>query len=62
MNHLDEASYFEVRVLNAKTGELVWSHLGRRGFMDQLAFSPDGNTLAMPHTVKSGYGMPERAT
>ena len=41
-----ETTFFEVRVLDAKTGELVWSHLGRRGFMHQLAFSPDGNTLA----------------
>jgi WD40 repeat protein len=28
------------------TGELMWSHLGRRAFMNQLAFSPDGTTLA----------------
>jgi WD40 repeat protein len=32
--------------LDAGTGELVWSHLGRRGFLCQLAFSPDGQTLA----------------
>jgi WD40 repeat protein len=42
----DETSFFEVRVLDARTGELVWTHLGRRGFMCQLAFSPDGTTLA----------------
>jgi WD40 repeat protein len=33
-----------------KTGEIVWSHLGRRAFMNQLAFSPDGSTLASAAT------------
>jgi WD40 repeat protein len=42
----DEARVFEIRVHSANTGELVWSHLGRRGYMQQLAFSPNGNTLA----------------
>jgi hypothetical protein len=42
----DEKTYFEIRVRDTKTGELVWSHLGRRGFMNQLAFSSDGQTLA----------------
>ncbi len=42
----DETTFFEVRVLEPKTGELVWAHLGRRGYMHQLAFSPDGKTLA----------------
>jgi WD40 repeat protein len=43
---LDERSFFVIRVLDAKTGERVWSHVGRRGFMDQLAFSPDSQILA----------------
>ena len=43
---LDESAFFEIRVLDAKTGGLVWSHLGRRGYMDQLAFSTDAKTLA----------------
>jgi WD40 repeat protein len=43
---LDGNTVFELRVQNAKTGQLIWSHLGRRGFMYQLAFSPDGTTLA----------------
>jgi WD40 repeat protein len=42
----DDTTYFQIRVWDARTGELVWSHLGRRGFMCQLAFSPDGKTLA----------------
>jgi RNA polymerase sigma factor (sigma-70 family) len=46
MKHWDDTSFFDIRVLDAKTGELVWSHFGRRGYMDQLAFSPDGQTLA----------------
>jgi RNA polymerase sigma factor (sigma-70 family) len=37
---------FEIRVLDTKTSKLVWSHLGRRGYLHQLSFSPDGNTLA----------------
>jgi WD40 repeat protein len=43
---LDDNSFFEIRVLDGKTGEPVWTHVGRRGFMHQLAFSPDGRTLA----------------
>ena len=43
---LDESAFFEIRVLDAKTGGLVWSHLGRRGYMGQLAFSTDAKTLA----------------
>jgi len=46
MIRFDEKTFFEIRVWDAKTGELVWSHLGRRGFMNQLAFSADGQTLA----------------
>lgn len=41
-----DTSFFSVRVINAKTGELVWSHFGRRGIMSQLAFSSDATTLA----------------
>ncbi len=41
-----DTTFFEVQVLDAKTDQLVWSHLGRRGFMQQLAFSPVGDTLA----------------
>jgi WD40 repeat protein len=43
---LDESAFFEIRVLDANTGSLVWSHLARRGYMDQLAFSADSKTLA----------------
>ena len=43
---LDENTFFELRVRNTKTGEITWSHVGRRGFMSQLAFSPGGTTLA----------------
>ena len=42
----DEKTYFEIRVRDTNTGELLWSHLGRRGFLNQLAFSRDGRTLA----------------
>lgn len=41
-----ENSFFEIRVLDTKTGEPVWSQLGRRVCLHQLAFSPDGKTLA----------------
>ena len=43
---LDENTFFELRVQNTNTGKITWSDLGRRGFMTQLAFSPDGMTLA----------------
>ena len=46
MIRYDEKTFFEIRVRDAKTGELAWSHLGLRGFMNQLAFSSDGQTLA----------------
>jgi len=42
---MDDRTFFEIRVQDMKTGKLLWSHLGRRGFMHQLAFSPDGKTL-----------------
>jgi RNA polymerase sigma factor (sigma-70 family) len=45
-DHRNETTFFEVRVLNEQTGELMWSHFGRRGFLMQLAFSPDGKALA----------------
>lgn len=41
-----ETIFFEIQVLDATTGGLVWSHVGRRGYLDQLAFSPDGRKLA----------------
>jgi WD40 repeat protein len=47
---LDDNTVFEIRVRDLKTGEIVWSHLGRRAFMNQLAFSPDGSTLASAAT------------
>ena len=31
MIRFDEKTFFEIRVRDAKTGELAWSHLGRRG-------------------------------
>jgi WD40 repeat protein len=43
---MDENSFFEIRVLDTKSGESAWSKAVRRGFMHQLAFSPDGKTLA----------------
>lgn len=46
MIRFDEKTFFVIRVRDAKTGELVWSHVGRRGFLNQLAFSADGRTLA----------------
>jgi WD40 repeat protein len=46
VNTPDEMMFFQVRVLDAKTGEPMWSHFGRRGYMDQLAFSPDSKILA----------------
>jgi WD40 repeat protein len=46
----DDNTVFEIRVRDVKTGEIVWSHLGRRAFMNQLAFSPDGSTLASAST------------
>jgi RNA polymerase sigma factor (sigma-70 family) len=42
----ESSSSFELRVLSATTGSLMWSHLGRTGYVVQLAFSPDGKTLA----------------
>ncbi len=46
MIRLDDNSFFVIRVLDARTGERVWSQVGRRGFLHQLAFSPDGQMLA----------------
>ncbi len=43
---LDEKSFFEIRVYDAKTDDLKWSHIARRGFLNRLAFSPNGKTLA----------------
>ncbi len=45
-DHRNETTFFDIRVLDEKTGELMWSHFGRRGYMMQLAFSPDGKALA----------------
>jgi RNA polymerase sigma factor (sigma-70 family) len=52
VTRLDDTTFFEVRVLNVKSGELVWSHLGRRGYIEQLAFSPDGKILASATTLE----------
>ena len=41
---LDDTTFFEVR--DTKTHIRRWSHLGRRAFLVQLAFSPDGKILA----------------
>jgi WD40 repeat protein len=46
VTHMDDSTFFEMRVLDAESGVLVWSHLGRRGYLDQLVFSPDGKILA----------------
>ena len=43
---LDDKSFFEIRVYDAKTDDLKWSHIARRGFLNRLAFSPDCKTLA----------------
>jgi WD40 repeat protein len=43
---LDDDSFYQIRVLNAKTDEEVWSRVGRRGYNHQLVFSPDSQTLA----------------
>jgi WD40 repeat protein len=43
---LDDTTFFEVRVRDTKTHIRRWSHLGRRAFLVQLAFSPDGKILA----------------
>jgi RNA polymerase sigma factor (sigma-70 family) len=43
----EEARYiYEVRVFDARDGQLVWSHLGRGEGAVSLAFAPDGKTLA----------------
>jgi WD40 repeat protein len=42
----DETAYFQVRVRDTKTHNRMWSHLRRRPFLVQLAFSPDGKVLA----------------
>ncbi|MGO9471120.1 MAG: WD40 repeat domain-containing protein [Isosphaeraceae bacterium] len=41
----DEATFLQIRVLDAETGELVWSHVGRRRSLYQLTFSPDSQVL-----------------
>ena len=46
INHQQPSSFFEIRILSATSGSLMWSHLGRSGYVVQLAFSPDGKTLA----------------
>ena len=43
---LDDDSFYQIRVLNAKTDEQLWSRVGRRGYNHQLVFSPDSQTLA----------------
>jgi WD40 repeat protein len=43
---LDESSFLEIRVFDAKAGDLKWSHLVSPGFLNRLTFSPDGKTLA----------------
>jgi len=50
VSRLDDNSFLEFHVLDGKTGEPVWSHVGRRGHLHQLAFSPDGRTLASDTT------------
>ena len=46
INHQQPSSFFEIRILSATSGSLMWSHLGRSGYVVQLAFSPNGKTLA----------------
>jgi RNA polymerase sigma factor (sigma-70 family) len=48
----NDTTVFQIRVLQSKFGIVAWSHLGRRGFIQQLAFSPDGNTLACATTFE----------
>lgn len=43
---MDENSLLEIRVRDTKVGEVIWSKVMRRGFMHQLAFSPDSKILA----------------
>ncbi len=43
---LDESSFLEIRVFDAKAGDLKWSHIVSPGFLNRLTFSPDGKTLA----------------
>jgi WD40 repeat protein len=38
----DDTTYFQVQVRDTKTQNRMWSHLRRRTFLVQLAFSPDG--------------------
>jgi WD40 repeat protein len=41
-----ESAFFEIRVRNAKSDELMWSHIERAGYLHHVVFSPDGKTLA----------------
>lgn len=49
----DDKTFFEVRALDLKTGGLAWSHVGRRGDLNQLAFSPDGRLLACAASLEA---------
>jgi WD40 repeat protein len=42
----DRDALFEIRVRNAEADENIWTHLEHGGSLHQLAFSPDGKTLA----------------
>ncbi len=46
IKHQESSSCFELRVLFPAAGSIIWSHLGRSGYIVQLAFAPDGKTLA----------------
>jgi WD40 repeat protein len=59
---LDENTFFAIRVLDAKTGERVSSHVGRRGYVHQFAFSPDGRTLAGDMTGEALFCCDSSAT
>jgi WD40 repeat protein len=42
----DDTTFFQIQVRDTKTQNRMWSHLRRRAFLVQLAFSPDGKILA----------------
>ncbi|WZO96323.1 sigma-70 family RNA polymerase sigma factor [Isosphaeraceae bacterium EP7] len=48
---LDKSAY-EVRLFEAKTGKLKWTHMGRMDWVLSVAFSPDGKSLASTGTNK----------